>query len=67
MRTQETVGDGALRDSVFRRTYEDPFTLQMKEVHDFVVEGKTPNTTVVDARQDIVLLGMIMRAAHAKR
>ncbi len=67
MNVRDTLPDGSFRDSVIRRTYEDPFTLELKEVYEWVVNGKAVKTTVEDARNDIVTLGMIMKAAYSDR
>ena len=61
---RDTLPDGSFRESVIRRTYEDPYTLEMKELYEFVVNGKSSKTTAADARNDIEILGMIMKAAH---
>jgi predicted dehydrogenase len=47
-----------------RRTYEDPYTLEMFDFYDCVVKGKTPKTTALDARNDIDLFKMILRAGE---
>ncbi|GAB1200517.1 hypothetical protein APSETT444_009890 [Aspergillus pseudonomiae] len=65
MVVKETLPDGSYRESTTRRTYEDPFMLQLKEVYQWVAEGKMPKTTPSDARQDLEILGMLMKAATA--
>jgi hypothetical protein len=62
MQVQESLPDGSYRNSTIRRTYEDPYTLEMKEVYEFVVNRKAPKTTPVDARQDVEISGMILKA-----
>lgn len=62
MQVRDALPDGSFRESTIRRTYEDPYTLEMKEVYDWVVDGKTPKTTAEDAKNDIQILGMIMKA-----
>ena len=63
MVVKETLLDGSYRESTTRRTYEDPIMLELKEVYQWVVEGKTPKTTPSDARKDLDILGMLMRAS----
>lgn len=63
IQVQESLPDGSYRNSTIRKTYEDPYTLEMKEVYEFVVNKKAPKTTPVDARQDVQISGMIVRAA----
>lgn len=59
---KETLPDGSFRESTTRRTYEDPYTLQLKAVYDWVVHGKIPKTNPADARKDLEILGMLMKA-----
>ncbi|KAK4551677.1 hypothetical protein LTR86_010964 [Recurvomyces mirabilis] len=63
MMVKETLPDESYRESVTRRTYEDPFMLEWKEVYRWVVEEKVPKTTPQDARCDLEILGMLMRSA----
>lgn len=65
MLVKESLPDGSYRESTTRRTYEDPFTLELKEVYQWVAEAKTPKTTPSDARQDLEILGMLMTATTA--
>ncbi len=62
MVVKDSLSDGSYRESTIRRTYEDPFTLELKEVYEWVVCGKTPKTSSADARQDLEILGMLMKA-----
>ena len=41
---------------------KNPFTLELQEVYQWVVEGKSPKTSPTDARQDLEILGMLMKA-----
>ena len=63
MVVKESLPDGPYRESTTRRTYEDPFTLELKAVYEWVVNGGSPKTTPTDARQDLEILGMLMKAA----
>lgn len=63
MVVKESLPDGSYRESTVRRTYEDPYTLELKEVYEWIVNGKTPKTTPTDARNDVEILGMLMKAA----
>lgn len=65
MIVKDSAPDGSYRECTTRRTYEDPFMLEMKEVYQWVAEGKTPKTSAADARQDLEILGMLMKAAMA--
>lgn len=65
MVVKEGLEDGSYRESTVRRTYEDPFTLEFNEVYQWVTEGKTPKTTPSDARQDLEILGMLLKADAA--
>ncbi|KGO44641.1 Oxidoreductase, N-terminal [Penicillium expansum] len=62
MHIREKLEDGSFRESVVRKTYEDAYTLEMKELYAFVVEGKPAKTTSTDAKKDLEIFGMIMKA-----
>lgn len=61
MVVKESGPDGEYRETTTRKTYEDPFTLEWKAVHEWIVEGKTPKTGPEDARRDVEVIGMLMR------
>lgn len=58
--------DGALKETTIRRTYEDAFTLEMKELYAMIVEDKPIKTTAEDAMQDLHIFQMIMQAGAAR-
>ncbi|CAI6276524.1 unnamed protein product [Periconia digitata] len=62
MVVKDSLADGSYRESTIRRTYEDPFTLELKEAYEWVVNGKIPKATPVEARKDVEILGMLMKA-----
>lgn len=62
MVVKESLPDGSYKESTVRRTYEDPFALELKEMHRWVAEGQTLKTTPSDARQDLEILGMLLKA-----
>ena len=62
MEVKDSLPDGSYRESTIRRTYEDPFTLQLKQVYEWIIHGKTPKTGPADAREDLEILGMLMKA-----
>lgn len=49
-------------ETMFRRTYEDPYTLQLKELYEWVVHGAPVKTTAEDALNDSKIFQMIMQA-----
>ncbi|KPM42711.1 hypothetical protein AK830_g3856 [Neonectria ditissima] len=57
--------DGAYKESTIRKTYEDPYTLEMKTLWEMVVEGKQAKTTVGDALQDLEVFAMAMRHGYS--
>lgn len=67
MVVKESVLDVSYRESTTRRTYEDPFTLGLQEVHAWVTEGRTPKTTPSDARHDLEVLDMLTKAGAAQQ
>lgn len=62
LQIRETTPEGSYKESTTGKTYEDPYTLEMKELYSVVVEGKQIKTTAVDAREDLVIFGMILKA-----
>lgn len=67
MHMQENI-NGGLKESVIRKTYEDPYTIEMKELYQVVVDGKAIKTTAEDAKKDLEIFRMLVRSAakHAK-
>jgi hypothetical protein len=53
--------NGAYRESMMRKSYEDAYTLEMKKLWRVVVEGERVKTTAEDALGDLELFGMVMR------
>lgn len=60
MQTAEKAEDGALKTSVVRTTYEDPYTREMKALYDWYVHGTPVKTTIEDAEKDLKIFGMMM-------
>ena len=56
--------DGAYRETVVIKTYEDPYTLEMKELYQVVVNGREVKTTAKDAKKDLEIFQMIMKAGR---
>lgn len=54
--------NGSLKETTIRRTYEDPYTLEMKKLYAWATEGNPIKTTVEDARQDLHIFQMIIKA-----
>ena len=52
------------QERVVRRTYEDPYTLEMLEFHECVVNGKPVKTSAEDAKNELELYRMILRAGE---
>ncbi|KAJ5915450.1 hypothetical protein N7466_011383 [Penicillium verhagenii] len=65
MYIRERLADGSYKESLFRKTYEDAYTLEMKELYAFVVDDKPVKTTPEDAKKDLEIFGMIMKAGLA--
>lgn len=61
MSVRENV-DGAYQERITRKTYEDPYTLEMKELYAMIVDGKKVKTGPIDALQDLSIFKMIMQA-----
>ncbi|KAK5175791.1 uncharacterized protein LTR77_000931 [Saxophila tyrrhenica] len=63
---EDADGTGALREIAVRKTYEDPYTAEMRELYGLIREGKKVKTTVEDAANDLKLFQMIMKAGAAQ-
>ncbi|KAI5928354.1 hypothetical protein F4810DRAFT_127 [Camillea tinctor] len=62
MIVREKIESGGFQERKVRKTYEDSYTLEFKELYECVVNGKEPKTSAVDARKDIELFQMILKA-----
>ncbi|KAK2002388.1 oxidoreductase family protein [Colletotrichum falcatum] len=62
MTIRELVGKDGFQERTVRKTYQDPYTNEFLEFYDCVVNGKHPKTSAIDARNDIELFKMILRA-----
>lgn len=56
---EETFG---YQERVVRRTYEDPYTLEMLDFYECVVHNKPIKTSAKDAKNDLELYRMILKA-----
>ncbi|KAH8837863.1 hypothetical protein MCOR27_004101 [Pyricularia oryzae] len=56
---------GGFQERRVRETYTDAYTLELEELHRCVVEARS-KTSAVDARRDVELFQMILRAGAAK-
>lgn len=63
---RESIGTGGFQERKIRKTYEDPYTLEMLELHDCVINNRTPKSSAQDARKDVELFEMILKAGFAK-
>ncbi|KIW63657.1 hypothetical protein PV04_08642 [Phialophora macrospora] len=54
--------NGVYKESTVTLTHEDPYTLEMKELYQVVANGKEVKTTAKDARKDLEIFQMIMKA-----
>ncbi|KAH8175721.1 oxidoreductase family, NAD-binding rossmann fold domain-containing protein [Sarocladium implicatum] len=61
-RTREDAS--GFQERVVRRTYEDPFTLEMLEFWECVVNGKPIKSSAEDARGELELWKMILQAGE---
>lgn len=60
MHVAENV-DGTYKETMTRKSYEDPYTLEMKQLWNLVAEGKPVKTTPQDALQDLEIFSMAMQ------
>lgn len=54
--------DGAYKETMIRKTYEDAYTTELKELYRVVTTGEPAKTTIDDSRDDFAIFGMIMTA-----
>lgn len=63
-----TVGekdeDGGYKETMLRRTYEDPYTIEFKKFYGLVVNGVEVKTNAFDAANDLAIFAMIMKAGR---
>ncbi|KAK7230001.1 hypothetical protein V2G26_002171 [Clonostachys chloroleuca] len=52
--------DGTYRESFIRHTFEDAYTLELKEFYRAVTTGKPIKTSAEDARMDLEIFRMVM-------
>ncbi|MGO4544148.1 Gfo/Idh/MocA family protein [Paenibacillus sp. 2TAB23] len=57
----ETVGE-EYTESVRRPTYTDPYTLELKHLHEAITQNQEPKTTPEEYKDDLVLFKMIIDA-----
>lgn len=62
MTIRERIGKTGFQERTIRKTYEDPYTLEFYDFYDCVVNNKAPKTSAADARKDVELFQMILRA-----
>ena len=53
--------DGAYKEIMIRKSYEDPYTQEMKQLWSLVVEERPVKTTAQDALQDLEVFTMAMK------
>jgi hypothetical protein len=63
MHIRENV-DGVYKETMVRRSYEDAYTLEMKELYEMVAHGKPVKTTPSDAAQDLQIFRMITQSGY---
>lgn len=56
--------NGAYQERTIRRTYEDPYTLQAKTLHENIINELPHKTSAADARLDLEIYRQIMAAAN---
>ena len=62
MTVRERIGADGYQERLVRKTYEDPYTLEFLEFYRVVVTNGEPKTGARDARFEVDLWRMIMRA-----
>lgn len=57
-------GSSGFQERVIRPTYEDAYALEFDAFYECVLSQGTPKTTVADARNDIDLYAMVLKAGQ---
>ena len=60
--TIQSNQDGGLSTQTLRPTFEDPYTLEFRELYECITSGKEVRTSVEDARRDTELAIEIIKA-----
>ncbi|KAK6522848.1 hypothetical protein TWF281_002279 [Arthrobotrys megalospora] len=63
MVVRERVGETGFQERIVRTSYEDPYTKEMLEWYECIVNGKAVKTTIDDAVMELELFKMILTAA----
>ena len=63
---EDVDGSGALKETVVTRTYEDPYTLELRELYALATEGKPVKSSAEDAAQDLKIFQMIQKAGASQ-
>lgn len=63
---EQIEGGAGFQERKIRKTYENPYTLELLELYECVVNGKPPKTSATDARHDIELFKMILTAGASQ-
>ena len=63
---EDLDGNGALKETVVTKTYEDPYTLELRELYALAAEGRPVKTTIDDAAQDLRICQMILKAGASQ-
>ncbi|EXJ77957.1 hypothetical protein A1O3_09116 [Capronia epimyces CBS 606.96] len=66
MTIRERVGNDGYQERVVRKTYQDPYTVELLDFHRCVVHRESPKTSVADARNDVELFRLILKADEAR-
>ena len=57
--------NGEYHETSIRKTYEDPYTLEMRRLWRWVVLNEPVKTTAKDALQDHEIFGMVMKHGYS--
>ena len=66
LHVSETEGE-AHSERILRPTYEDAYTLELKEFHRTATGERSPKTTPEDFREDLELFGALQKGARARQ
>ena len=63
---QSPTGETQYQERFVRTTYEDNYTIQFRDWYDCILTGRSPKTSIADARKDVDLYKMLLQSGFGK-
>jgi predicted dehydrogenase len=65
-KTKGLSGEDSYQERTIRVTYEDSYTVELKNWYDSILTARPLKTTIADAREDVDIFKMLMQAGFGK-